>query len=204
VFQSSRDGTAEIYLMNSNGTGQTRLTNNPAFDSNPVWSPDGTKILFTSTRDDPMKPALYLMNADGSNQQRVTNGSNGVWRSLPAAPVIFAEEGTNNAAALDSVTFVRGPFSILNSHNFSGDGHTRIIILTSDLRLSQQQNPAPSVVSVQAGGVTLSVENVGPLTGISASYVVVKLPDGLPAGNLSLTLTVRGLTSAATNLSISP
>jgi hypothetical protein len=204
VFQSSRDGNAEIYLMNSNGTGQTRLTNNPAFDSNPVWSPDGTKILFTSTRDDPMKPALYLMNADGSNQQRVTNGSNGVWRSLPAAPVIFAEEGTNNAAALDSVTFVRGPFSILNSHNFSGDGHTRIIILTSDLRLSQQQNPAPSVVSVQAGGVTLSVENVGPLTGISASYVVVKLPDGLPAGNLSLTLTVRGLTSAATNLSISP
>jgi TolB protein len=112
VFQSIRDGQPEIYVMNANGTGQTRLTNNPAWDTAPVWSPDGTKILFTSLRDDPMAPALYVMNADGSNQTRVTAGSDASWRPPPSAPVIYMEEGTANAAAINSVTFVRAPFPI--------------------------------------------------------------------------------------------
>ena len=108
VFQSFRDGRPQIYEMNSDGSGQTRLTNNTAYETAPAWSPDGTKILFTSLRDGDQ--ALYVMNADGSNPTRVTAGSDGVWRLPPTAPVIFSEEGTNNAAALDSVTFVRGPF----------------------------------------------------------------------------------------------
>ena len=36
--------------MNADGSGQTRLTNNPAADGEPAWSPDGTKIAFTSDR----------------------------------------------------------------------------------------------------------------------------------------------------------
>ena len=118
VFQSSRDGQYEIYVMNSDGSGQTRFTNNPASDTAPVWSPDGTKILFTTFRDNPMSPALYLMNADGSNQTRVTDGSNGVWRVSPATPVIFTEQGTSNAAAINSVTYVRGPFQDPRSAQF--------------------------------------------------------------------------------------
>ena len=117
VFQSSRDGQPEIYVMNSDGTGQTRLTNNSAWDTAPAWSPDGTKILFTSLRDGPMNPALYVMNVDGSSQTRLTDGSDGVWRPGMGAPVIFTEEGTASAAAINSVTFLRGPFQILDSHN---------------------------------------------------------------------------------------
>lgn len=204
VFQSNRDGNAEIYVMNSDGSSQTRLTNNPAFDSNPAWSSDGAGILFTSTRDDPMHPALYLMNADGSNLTRVTTGSNGVWRSIPSAPVIITEAGTTNVAAVDSVTFLRGPFRILNSHNFSGDGHTRILIVTSPLGLPQQQNPSSSVVSAQAGGVNLPIESVGPMPVMTMSCLIVKLPDGLPVGDLPLTVTLRGLTSTSATLTISP
>lgn len=207
VFQSNRDGQYEIYVMNTDGTGQTRLTNNAAWDTAPAWSPDGTKILFTSLRDGAMSPALYVMNANGSNQTRVTAGSDGVWRQLPAAPVVYTETGTGDAAAINSVTFVRGPFRILDPNNFSLDGHTRVMLFTSNLALNSPPVPPASTLSVKANGIELPVEKVGPLTGVSGltgSYIIVRLPDGLPSGNLSLTITLRGLTSSATILRIGP
>ena len=39
AFTTSRDGNAEIYIMNANGAGQINLTNNPANDSSPAWQP---------------------------------------------------------------------------------------------------------------------------------------------------------------------
>lgn len=207
VFQSLRDGQAEIYVMNADGTSPTRLTNNSAADTAPAWSPDGTKILFTSLRDGPTSPALYVMNADGSNQTRVTAGSDGVWRPAPTTPVIFTEEGTNNAAAFNSVTFVRGPFRIRDPHNFSFDGQARVMLFTSNLGLMSPPIPAASILTVKANGVILQVQNVGPVTGVSgmnASYIIVRLPDGLPTGNLSLTVTLRGVTSAPAILPIAP
>jgi subtilisin family serine protease/Tol biopolymer transport system component len=207
VFQSLRDGQFEIYVMNSDGTNQTRLTNNPAWDTAPAWSPDGTKILFTSLRDDGVTPALYVMNADGSNQTRLTTGSDGVWRTIPPPPGVLNEEGTNNATAVNSVTFVRGPFRILDPYNFSLDGHTRITVFTTNLGLTSPPVPQASTLSVKANGVDLPVEYVGQTTGVpglSGSYIIVRLPDGLPTGNLSLTVTVRGVTSAVTVLPIVP
>ena len=127
---------------------------------------------------------------------------------LPTAnptPSIIIEQGTvDRAVALDSVTFVRGPFPILTDHNFSADHHTRLIIFTSDLGLTQ---PNPSVLTVQASGFDLTVENVGPITGVvalDASYIVVRLPDGLPSGDLPMTVTLNGSTSNIAMLSISP
>jgi Tol biopolymer transport system component len=65
------EGKAEISVMKSDGSGRTRLTKNDAnFDGEPVWSPDGTKIAFTSQRDGDAE--VYVMNADGSEQTRLT------------------------------------------------------------------------------------------------------------------------------------
>src|SRR5205807_539535 len=41
AFTTDRDGNNEIYLVKPDSTGLTRLTNNPASDSDPAWSPDG-------------------------------------------------------------------------------------------------------------------------------------------------------------------
>ena len=48
-----------------------RLTDDPAHDEGPIWSPDGTKIAFASERDG--QEEVYVMDADGGNERRVTN-----------------------------------------------------------------------------------------------------------------------------------
>lgn len=71
AFESHRDGNVEIYVMNADGSGQTNLTNNPATDDDPAFSPDGTRIAFVSLRNGNRE--IYLMNADGSNPINLTN-----------------------------------------------------------------------------------------------------------------------------------
>jgi Tol biopolymer transport system component/drug/metabolite transporter (DMT)-like permease len=70
AFRSDRDGNDEIYVMNADGSGETRLTNDSGYDGEPAWSPDGRKIAFTSYRDG--DPEIYVMNADGSGQTNLT------------------------------------------------------------------------------------------------------------------------------------
>ena len=68
VFASDRDGDYDIYVMNSDGSDVRQLTNNDAYDGYPVWSPDGSKIAFLSSRDNRDNQwSLYVMDADGSN-----------------------------------------------------------------------------------------------------------------------------------------
>jgi len=71
AFSSERDGNYEIYVMDADGNNQRRLTNNPANESGPSWSPDGQKIAFVSTRDGNCE--IYVMDADGKNQRNLTN-----------------------------------------------------------------------------------------------------------------------------------
>ena len=59
--------------MNADGSSQTNLTNNAANDLEPAWSPDGTKIAFSSYRDGNWE--TYVMNTDGSSQTNLTNNS---------------------------------------------------------------------------------------------------------------------------------
>jgi Tol biopolymer transport system component len=80
AFASNRDGNVELYVMDDEGGNVTRLTHNAAEDARPAWSPDGARIAFESTRDDPSPGMcgsiclyhIYVMNADGSNVARLS------------------------------------------------------------------------------------------------------------------------------------
>ena len=69
AFTSTRDGNREIYVMNTDGSQQVRLTHNLADDLYATWSPTGSQILFVSDRTG--ERDLHLMDADGTNVKRV-------------------------------------------------------------------------------------------------------------------------------------
>lgn len=79
AFRSDRFDTSigslneDIYVINADGSGETRLTTSAGIDHSPDWSPDATKIAFKSTRDG--NHEIYVMNADGSAQSRLTNNT---------------------------------------------------------------------------------------------------------------------------------
>jgi len=84
--------------MNADGSGKTNITNNPALDGSPVWSPDGTRIAFTSDRKGISD--IYTMDADGSNVVQVTTDSQDMdpdWQPLPVTTPPNDADGSDQA-----------------------------------------------------------------------------------------------------------
>src|SRR5206468_7283730 len=64
-------GDSEIYAMNADASGVTRLTTSPGEDADPAWSPGGTKLAFTSDRAG--NEDVYVMDPDGTGVRRLTD-----------------------------------------------------------------------------------------------------------------------------------
>jgi Tol biopolymer transport system component len=78
AYASYQDGDYDIYTMDPDGSNVQNLTTafDPEFgagwtDAGPAWSPDGTKLTFTSNRD-ALNERVWVMDADGSNQAALT------------------------------------------------------------------------------------------------------------------------------------
>ncbi len=68
AFDSNREGSFHIYVMDANGNHVRQLTNGSKDDRHPVWAPDGKSILYDSA-DDVRQDIWSVSVADGSRKQ---------------------------------------------------------------------------------------------------------------------------------------
>jgi TolB protein len=67
------DGMSQIYLVSARGGSPRRLTSSNSIDTEPVFSPDGRSVYFTSDRAG--SPQIYQVSSQGGEARRVTFGS---------------------------------------------------------------------------------------------------------------------------------
>jgi TolB protein len=127
AFASNRLGDVmAIYLMNPDGSGQTRITDNQFSSYRPSWSPDGQRIAYASFETG----ELFVMHADGSAQMRLTAGRSGHPSWGPSGKTIaFQTDGTGT-----------GSVSEIALVNADGSGRTD---LTSDARVNEFPSWSP-------------------------------------------------------------
>ncbi len=73
VFASDADGDEDIWIINADGSGLEKLTNNDARDFDPSFSPDGAQIVYASDVNSPGFSEIFTMAADGSNVTQLTD-----------------------------------------------------------------------------------------------------------------------------------
>jgi Tol biopolymer transport system component len=119
AFASDRSGNYDIWTMNADGGGLTRLTSDPADDLRPAWSPNHHKIVFSSNRSG--NTDVWTMNADGSGQTQLTtdpasdgrpawspNGKKILFRSNRAGGVYEIFEMNADGSNQTQLTFLPG------------------------------------------------------------------------------------------------
>ena len=69
----------EIYIMNADGSGQTRLTRSPGYDGGPFFSPDGQRIVWRRFNKAGSVAEIHTMKLDGSDLRKITSFKSMSW-----------------------------------------------------------------------------------------------------------------------------
>ncbi len=112
VFCGVVSGKQNLYVINLDGTGLKRITTSPAEDQNPVWSPDGSTILFTRTLGHTKGEArsdghLWTVRPDGTHLTRLTSGpvyDSGAWSPNGKRVTFFRQGPKTDTYELDLTT----------------------------------------------------------------------------------------------------
>lgn len=76
AFSSNRAGSYDLYLMDADGSNLQRLTTDPGRKGEPVWTPDGSRLVYTVTRQGE-QPQLYALRPNGRPAQALTTEPGG-------------------------------------------------------------------------------------------------------------------------------
>jgi Tol biopolymer transport system component len=90
AFARSANDGHEIYVMNPDGSGETRVTDNSAEDFDAAWSPDGTSIVFARLSQ---ITGIYVIQADGSGETGPLGSEGGFYETEPS----WSPDGTRIA-----------------------------------------------------------------------------------------------------------
>ena len=125
------------------------------------------------------------------------------------APILMIEENSNHGIVLDSVNWLRDPVPVSTIHNYSADGHTRLMLFAMHVEL--QAGESISIVTAEAEDPQhavhpLVVEYVGAVPSLNwLAQINVLLPDNLAnVGNVLVSIRVRGMPSNKVLVSIRP
>ena len=108
AFTAYRGGAGEIYVMNADGSNQVALTSDPGNDTQPAWSPDGTRLAYASGPGDwnGGRLNIWVMNSDGSGKTRLTSGDHSdvfpAW-SPDGTSIVFSRRDGNGPFHLFSM-----------------------------------------------------------------------------------------------------
>jgi hypothetical protein len=182
AFMSRRDYTSsnwEIYVMNADGTNQTRLTHT-GFANYPSWSPDGTKIAFTDYSGE-----ISIINANGAGQiSKLMTGVGGVYNAVwPPDGKKFLFEGADSPLTSGSAIYVINSdgsgnlTKIARSHSTNPDWGVK----------SSAISPSPTLYTLAVNSVDASGR---PISGV---WTTVQSMDGIPVKSGFTPLTVEGL-----------
>jgi TolB protein len=127
--------------MDRNGSNLRRITNNPAIDTTPTWSPTGAQLAFTSDRSG--RPQIYVVGADGLTPRLISRGSH-------------CDRATWSPAPFNELAFVcrSGPGFDINIYDFAS-GETRQITFGEGTNESPSYAPNGrhlAFVSTRSGG----------------------------------------------------
>jgi Tol biopolymer transport system component len=170
AFVSDRDGNSDIYLMNSDGSGEVNLTNHPAGDFSPTWSPDGRQIAFWSNRDG--GPFVYTIAADGTGLRRISAGKDPAW-APDGSSIALSQEGSIFAVRLDggetrltdpnigpTPPFIPPRSVTDDSPAWSPDGTRLAFVRHYQSPTTTGQSSRLLVVDAQAGGTPVSLADL--------------------------------------------
>jgi Tol biopolymer transport system component len=106
VFDANLNGQWDIYVANSDGTNIRQLTNDAESDYEPTFSPDGSKVIFTSFRGDQGSVGfdVIVANIDGTAITDLTPNS-----AIDHRFAVFSPDGTWIAFAGVDLTFSTNP-----------------------------------------------------------------------------------------------
>ena len=132
VFCSDRDGDADLYIMNSDGSAVRQLTNQPGYDGGPFFSPDGRWIIYRTDRKKPHHLQIHAIRTDGKHDTALTDNIGVNWAPYwhPTEPyIIWCGADHSNPKARPNYDLYLMPYTIektANGEKFVGGKTVRI------------------------------------------------------------------------------